>query len=124
MRCSYDPTTRGGNAPDGRKVKGTIHWVSATHGKDVEVRLFDRLFSVETPGKERNFLLDLNPDSKSIIHAKVEPAVAAVGPGAHFQWERVGYFFSDPVDSVVGAPVFNRVVGLKDSFPKEAPKKA
>ncbi len=124
VRCSYDPTTRGGNAPDGRKVKGTIHWVSATHGKDVEVRLFDRLFSVETPGKERNFLLDLNPDSKSIIHAKVEPAVAAVGPGAHFQWERVGYFFSDPVDSVVGAPVFNRVVGLKDSFPKEAPKKA
>jgi len=122
VHCTYDPTTRGGNAADGRKVKGTIHWVSATACKDVEVRLYDRLFSVATPGAERPFIEDINKASREVITAKVEPMVAAAQSGTHFQWERVGYFFADPKDSLPGQPVFNRVVGLKDSWSKEQQK--
>jgi glutaminyl-tRNA synthetase len=123
--CTYDPATKGGDSPDGRKVKGTIHWVSATHGKDVTVRLYDRLFATENPGAgddENAFLKQLNPKSLETITAKVEPSLANAKPGEHFQWERVGYFFADMKDSKPGAPVFNRVVGLKDSWAKEQKK--
>ena len=90
--------------------------------KDVEVRLYDRLFSVATPGAEREFVKDIHPNSREVITAKVEPMVAEAMAGTHFQWERVGYFFADPKDSLPGAPVFNRVVGLKDSWTREQQK--
>ena len=123
VRCSYDPATRGGDSPDGRKVKGTIHWVSAVHGKDVSVRLYDRLFSVENPGAgDTDFLKDLNPHSLENVTAKAEPLLFGCAAGSWFQFERVGYFFSDTKDSKPGAPAFNRVVGLKDSWAKEQKK--
>lgn len=119
--CRYDPATRGGDSPDKRKVKGTLHWVSAAHARDVTVRVYDRLFSVEHP--DADFLRQLNPKSLELItDAKAEPSVCTATPGQHFQWERVGYFFSDPKDSRPGAPVFNRVVGLKDGWAKEQKK--
>ncbi len=119
VRCSYDPSTRGGDSPDGRKVKGTLHWVAAATAVDVDIRLFDRLFSVEQPGTDRDFLLDLNPHSLETLQAKGEPMLASSSSGQHFQFERTGYFFADPKDSKPGAPVWNRVVGLKDSWAKE-----
>jgi glutaminyl-tRNA synthetase len=117
LRCTYDPATRGGDAPDGRKVKATLHWVSAAHAASAEVRLYDRLFGVENPGAgDADFLAQLNPASLEVVSdAKVEPSLAAAPPGARFQFERIGYFCVDP-DSTAGSPVFNRTVGLKDSW--------
>jgi glutaminyl-tRNA synthetase len=121
LRCTYDPATRGGDAPDGRKVKATLHWVSASHAINAEVRLYDRLFSVEnpslTPG-DRDWREFLNPDSLRVLTAcKVEPSLAAAAAGARYQFERIGYFCADP-DSAPGRPVFNRTVGLKDTWAK------
>jgi glutaminyl-tRNA synthetase len=119
LRCTYDPATRGGDAPDGRKVKATLHWVSAAHAVDAEVRLYDRLFTVESPGSgDTDFLTQLNPASLEVVRAaKLEPSLAAAPAGARYQFERLGYFCVDP-DSRPGAPVFNRTVGLKDSWAK------
>jgi len=124
LRCTYDPATRGGDAPDGRKVKGTIHWVSASHAKDVEVRLFDRLFTTEQPGERTgNFADDLNPNSLEVIRAKVEPSLGEANVGERFQFERQGYFCVDK-DSSAGNLVFNRTATLKDTFAKEVGKDA
>lgn len=118
--CSYDPASRGGNAPDGRKVKGTIHWVSAKHGKRAEVRLYDRLFQVPNPAASENFLDELNPDSVArVTDAWIEPALAEAAPGAQFQFERLGYFCTDTVEHTNAAPVFNRTVSLRDTWAKE-----
>lgn len=122
IRCTYDPATRGGNAPDGRKVKGTIHWVSAAHAADARVRLYDRLFTKEVPDEEEDFRQSLNPESLEEVTAKVEPGLVKAGPGDRFQFERKGYFFADPKDSVPGSPVWNRIVPLKDGWAKMAKK--
>jgi glutaminyl-tRNA synthetase len=125
LRCSYDPTTRGGSAPDGRKVRGTLHWVSARHALPAEVRLYDRLFSRENPAdvpEGVDFTAGINPDSLSRLSAaRVEPSLASAGPGASFQLERQGYFCVDP-DSRPGALVLNRTVTLRDSWSKLARK--
>ncbi len=119
VHCSYDPETRGGNAPDGRKVRGTIHWVSAAHAVAAEVRLYDRLFDrpdpdrVDEPGED--FLANLNPNSLETVDAFVEPSLASAGPGDRFQFERTGYFCMDP-DSTAEGLVFNRTVPLRDSW--------
>ena len=118
LEVSHDPASRGGVSPDGRKVKGTIHWVSAEQGVERPVRIFDRLFKVEQPGKDRPFLEDINPNARVDATAVVEPAAARLGPSEHVQFERTGYFYADPLDSGEGAPVFNRVVPLKDSWGK------
>ena len=117
---TYDPDSKGGHATDGRKVKGTIHWVSAAHAVPVEVRLYDRLFTVPDPmGDEtKDFLAFLNPDSCKVVTAYAESALAEAAPGERFQFERVGYFCADAVDSAPGKPVFNRTVTLKDSWGK------
>jgi glutaminyl-tRNA synthetase len=118
LRCTYDPATRGGDAPDGRKVKATLHWVSAAHALDVAVRLYDRLFTTETPGESGDYRAELNPASLEVLTGcKLEPSVAAAPPGARFQFERLGYFCVDP-DSRPGALVFNRTVTLKDTWAK------
>lgn len=122
LHCTYDPATYGGNAPDGRKVKGTIHWVSAKEAVACEVRLYDRLFSVDNPDADRNvdFKEHLNPDSLcSLQHCFVEPSLADAAPGTSFQFERQGYFCVDIKDSTPGRPVFNRTVGLRDSWEKQ-----
>jgi glutaminyl-tRNA synthetase len=119
LRCSYDPATRGGNAPDGRKVKGTIHWVSAPHAVRSEVRLYDRLFTVPDPEavEGKDFTDCLNPDSRLILpEAWLEPSVAGHPPGTRYQLERLGYFVMDAVDSKPGAPVLNRIVTLRDTY--------
>ena len=127
VHCHYDPATRGGDSPDGRKVRGTIHWVSAPHAQNAEVRLYDRLFSVENPDSASNpldYKEYLNPESLEVIaDAKVEPVLAgeAVPGNAHFQFERIGYFFPD-TDSTPERPVFNRTVSLKDTWAKVAQK--
>lgn len=123
LRCTYDPETKGGqDPPDGRKVKATLHWVSAKHATDAEVRLYDRLFTTENPGGD-DFLEHLNPDSLEILEtAKVEPALAAAEPGDQVQFERMGYFCPDPKLSKPGKPVFNRTVTLRDSWAKEQTK--
>lgn len=123
LRCTYDDATRHGVKPVGRpKVKGIIHWVSAAHAGDAEVRLYDRLFTVEQPdeaaGEGGDFKQFLNPASLEVVRAKVEPSLLEAQAGEHFQFERVGYFFVDPKESQPGAPVFNRTVALKDSFSK------
>ena len=126
VRCTYDPATRGGeNPPDGRKVKGTIHWISEAHAGDVEVRLYDRLFTLE----DLNSLADgedwrthLNPNSLKVARAKVEPSLLQTKPGTRVQFERVGYFCTDSKDCTPGKPVFNRTVTLKDSWAKVATK--
>jgi glutaminyl-tRNA synthetase len=120
LRCTYDPATKGGNAPDGRKVKATIHWVSAQHALDAEVRLYETLFTVEDPrSDERDFTEFLNPNSLEVITgAKVEPSLASATPGDAFQFERVGYFAVDP-DSTPEQLVFNRTVSLKDDWAKQ-----
>ncbi len=123
--CVYDPETRGGNAPDGRRVRGTIHWVSALHAHDAEVRLFDRLFNCERPDdvpEGGDFKDNLNPDSLKTIHAKVEPSLMTMAPGARVQFERTGYFVADEKDSSHGIPVFNRIVPLRDSWAKKKKK--
>jgi glutaminyl-tRNA synthetase len=118
LRCTYDPATRGGDAPDGRKVKATLHWVSASHAVGAEVRLYDRLFNVEEPGAERDYRDDLNPSSLEIVgDARVEPSIANAPAGTRVQFERLGYFCVDP-DTAAGRPVFNRTVTLKDSWAK------
>ena len=118
LRCTYDPETRGGQSPDGRKVKGTIHWVSARHAVDAEVRLYEHLFTTERPDEEDDFLSTLNPDSLEFIaDAKVEPCLADARQGERFQFERLGYFAVDP-DSGPGSPVFNRTVSLRDTWAK------
>ena len=122
LHCSYDPASRGGGTPDGRKVKGTIHWVSAAHALEATVRLYDSLFNRPDPqpGTEGESFLDyLNPDSLRVVTGcKLEPALAAVEPGSQVQFERSGYFIADTVDSRPGAPVFNRTVPLRDSWAK------
>ena len=127
LRCTYDPATRGGDAPDGRKVKATLHWVSAAHAVDAEVRLYDRLFTVENPGltpPDRDWREFLTPDSLRVLTAcKVEPGLADAKPGARYQFERIGYFCVDP-DSRPGRPVFNRTVGLKDTWARIESKTA
>ena len=118
VHATYDPTTRGGDAADGRKVKSTIHWVSANHAKAVEVRMYDRLFSKEDPEEgEEGFLHALNPNSLSITTGYVEPSLANTKPGDHFQFERVGYFCTD-ITSTDEKPVFNLTVNLKDTWSK------
>jgi glutaminyl-tRNA synthetase len=119
LRCTYDPATRGGDAPDGRKVKGTLHWVSAAHAVTAEVRLYDHLFARPDPGAGgRDVLEDLNPGSLEVIpDARLEPALADLPPETPVQFERLGYFTLDP-DTKPGALVFNRTVGLKDSWAK------
>lgn len=121
IRCTYDPETRGGYAPDGRKVKGTIHWVSAPHAIDVEVRQYDRLFTVPNPGdpeEGKTFLDYLNPDSlKVLTHCKAEPSLEHAHPGDRFQFERVGFFCVDP-DSTEDHLVFNQTLPLRDSWAK------
>jgi glutaminyl-tRNA synthetase len=119
VHCTYDPATRGGNAPDGRKVKSTLHWVSAPHAIDAEVRLYDRLFAAEFPDREENFLDALNPNSLDVLQGcKLEPSLATARPGDRVQFERQGYFCVDPKLSKPGALVFNRIVGLKDAWAK------
>ncbi|HTA45550.1 MAG TPA: glutamine--tRNA ligase/YqeY domain fusion protein [Bryobacteraceae bacterium] len=121
LHCTYDPATRGGNAPDGRKVKATIHWVSAAHAVDAEVRLYDTLFTVEDPNEApegQDFTANLNPASLEVLTGcKLEPALGQAAPMERFQFERLGYFCVDP-DTKPGAPVFNRTVALKDAWAK------
>ena len=120
LRCTYDPATRGGSAPDGRSPKATLHWVSEAHAVDAEVRLYEKLFSKEDPddAPEGNFMLNLNPDSLKIRNScKVEQSLSEAKPGERFQFERIGYFCVDP-DSRPGQPVFNRTVTLKDEWAK------
>ncbi len=119
LRCTHDPATRGGGAPDGRKVKATLHWVAAETALDVEVRLYDRLFNAENPGAGGDYRNDLNPASLEVRTAKLEPSVASAAPGGRYQFERLGYFCVDP-DSRDGQLVFNRTVTLKDSWAKIA----
>ncbi len=118
--CTYDPETRGGNAPDGRKVKGTIHWVNARDCMDAEVRLYDRLFKDENPEKDgQDFVTNLNPDSLEILaHAKLERSLENARPEAVYQFERLGYFCLDSKDSTPDMPVFNRTVTLRDAWAK------
>jgi glutaminyl-tRNA synthetase len=121
LQCTYDPETRGKNPTDGRKVKGVIHWVSANHCLDVEVRLYDRLFTVEAPDadKDKSFLELINPASFTVLkQCKAEPSLAQATPQMRFQFEREGYFCADLADSKPGALVFNRTIGLRDSFGK------
>ena len=121
VHCTYDPATRGGNTPDGRKVKSTIHWVSAAHAVDAEVRIYENLFSKENPNEVaagQDFTANLNPNSlEAITHAKIEPSLANAAVGSRFQFERLGYFCIDP-ESKPGKPVFNRTVALKDTWAK------
>jgi glutaminyl-tRNA synthetase len=121
LRCTWDPESKGGNAPDGRKVRGTIHWVSAGHAVDAEVRLYDRLFNEENPldeAHEGDFTDRINPESLEVVQgAKLEPNLAARGPGERVQFERLGYFVVDP-DSTSNQPVYNRTIQLKDSWTK------
>jgi len=123
LKCEIDYDSKGGNSPDGRKVQGTIHWVSAKHAADVEVRLYDNLFNSENPNKAeegKTFLDNINPDSLKIINAKVEPMLADAKPGDKIQFERTGYFCVDTKLSQPGKPVFNRTVTLRDSWKKIA----
>jgi glutaminyl-tRNA synthetase len=126
IHCTYDPATKGGNSPpDGRKVKGTIHWVSAKDAVDAEVRLYDHLFTKPDPEDVpdgQDWKANLNPNSLEVLPAaKVEPSVRDAKPGSSFQFERNGYFTVDK-DSTPGKLVFNRSVSLKDSWAKEAQK--
>jgi glutaminyl-tRNA synthetase len=126
VHCTYDPATRGGNAPDGRKVKGTIHWVSAAHAIDAEVRIYENLFSREDPNQVeagQDFTANLNPSSLEVIErAKLEPSLASAAVGNRYQFERLGYFCVD-ADSKPGKPVFNRTVALKDAWAKVEKKR-
>jgi glutaminyl-tRNA synthetase len=128
LHCTYDPATRGGDAPDGRKVKATLHWVSAAHAVDADVRLYDRLFSVEDPDGaaakgDKDFTAFLNPASLEVVKGcKLEPSLADAASGTRYQFERLGYFVVDP-DTRPDAPVFNRTVSLKDTGAKVASRK-
>ncbi len=122
VHCSYDPETKSRSAgADTKKVKGNIHWLSARHAFASDVRIYDRLFRVPHPGERgRDFMLDLNPDSKRVISAWLEPALREAQPEERFQFERHGYFVADLKDSRPGAPAFNRTVTLRDSWGKAA----
>ena len=116
--CSYDPESRGGSSPDGRKVKGTIHWVSAAHAVPATVNLYDRLFTVPNPGAVPDFHAALNPESRIVMNdAKLEPAIELVDNALPYQFERLGYFVSD-YDSTLDRPIFNRTMTLRDSWAK------
>ncbi len=118
VHATYDPATRGGDSPDGRKVKSTIHWVSAAHAKPAEFRIYDRLFTKEDPEEgETGFLGCLNPNSLAVLTGFVEPHLAQVNVGECFQFERQGYFAVDP-DSTPRKPVFNLTVNLRDTWAK------
>ena len=121
LRCRYDPETRGGYAPDGRKVKATIHWVSAAHAIEAEVRLYDHLFSKENPedvAEDTDCKVNLNPRSlETLTECRVEPSLAGASVGSRYQFERQGYFCIDP-ESTDKKPVFNRTVGLRDTWAK------
>jgi len=120
LRCTYDPASKGGNSPDGRKVQGTIHWVSAQHAIKTEIRLFDRLFTKENPDdveEGQDWKSSINPESMKITEGYVEPSVASAKPLDKFQFERMGYFTVD-YDSKPGALVFNRTTTLKDTWAK------
>ncbi len=121
IRCRLDPDSRGGDAPDGRRVRATLHWVSARHAVPARARLYDRLFRVEEPGRTEDFTGDLNPDSMRVIpEAQIEPAVRDLEPGARIQLERLGYFVADSVDHRADAPVLNRTVSLRDTWARIA----
>ncbi|HAR43002.1 MAG TPA: glutamine--tRNA ligase [Bdellovibrionales bacterium] len=118
VHCTYDPASRGGNSPDGRKVKGTIHWVSAAHAVPAEIRLYDRLFTTEVPGQTGDYLKELNSGSLETLKGYVEPSLATVAPEARYQFERLGYFCADMKDHAPGHLAFNRTVTLRDSWAK------
>jgi len=125
LHATYDPATKGGNAPDGRKVKGTIHWVSADQSLEAEVRLYDKLFTIPDLSaipEDADWKSYLNPESLKVAKCRIEPGLAALPPATHVQFERIGYFFSDPKDHTPEHPVFNRTVALKDSWSKIAKK--
>jgi glutaminyl-tRNA synthetase len=121
LHCTYDPASRGGNSPDGRKVKSTMHWVSAAHAVDCEVRLYETLFAKENPNdveEGQDFTANLNPNSLQVLTGcKLEPSVRGAEPGTRYQFERLGYFCVD-TDSTAERPVFNRTVGLRDAWAK------
>jgi len=121
LRCTYDPATRGGDSPDGRKVRATLHWVSAKHAVDADVRLYEHLFAKENPTETKGnqqWLDNLNPNSLSVLsECKLEPSLAGATPGTHYQFERKGYFCVD-VDSKREKLVFNRTVTLRDTWAK------
>jgi glutaminyl-tRNA synthetase len=118
VHCTYDPTTRGGDSADGRRVKSTIHWVSAEHAKEAEIRMYDRLFTKEDPEEgEEGFLACLNPNSLQILTGYVEPHLASPEVGSRYQFERQGYFCTD-ADTTPDKPVFNLTVNLKDAWSK------
>jgi glutaminyl-tRNA synthetase len=118
LRCTYDPATRGGDSPDGRKVRGTLHWVSALHAASAEVRLYDHLYTRPDPGADGDFIDDLNPNSLRVLtECRLEPALADLVAGDAVQFERQGYFCVDP-DSTPGHQVFNRTVSLRDTWAK------
>ncbi len=118
LRCTYDPLTKGGNAPDGRKVKATMHWLPAKQSVSAEIRIYNQLFSKPVPDAA-NFVADLNPQSLEILHdARIEPAIAASNSPDAMQFERQGYFVRDK-DSTPSHLVFNRTIGLRDTFAKE-----
>jgi glutaminyl-tRNA synthetase len=122
LRCTYDPETKGGHAPDGRKVKVTMHWVSAAHAVKTEVRLYDRLFNTENPmdtAEGQDFTAHINPDSlETLEDCRLEPSLARAEAGSRYQFERLGYFCVDTVDSTEDRPVFNRTVTLRDAWAK------
>jgi glutaminyl-tRNA synthetase len=122
LHCTYDPETKGGTAPDGRKVKATLHWVSADHAINAEVRLYDTLFAEPNPADVkdgRDFKDYINPNSlETLTDCRLEPSLIAAEPGSRFQFERLGYFCVDTVDSTARRPVFNRTVTLRDTWAK------
>jgi glutaminyl-tRNA synthetase len=124
VHCTYDPETRSGFAPDGRKVDATIHWVSAGHSIPAEIRLYDRLFGIANPmEKGSDFTEYLNSKSLEILKgSRVEPSLAGAAPGSRFQFERLGYFCTDPVDSSDEALVFSRTITLRDSWARISEK--
>jgi glutaminyl-tRNA synthetase len=124
VRCTYDPATKGGDAPDGRKVKATLHWVSADQAVDAEVRLYDRLFNHPNPGAGKSdFTEHLNPKSLTVLTGcKLEPGLASAEPESLYQFERLGYFCADRWDTRPDRPVFNRAVTLRDQWAKIAQK--
>ena len=124
LRCTYDPMSKGGQSSDGRKVKGVIHWVSAEHAKEAEIRLFDRLFtreSLDDIEEGKTFKDYLNPDSLKVVKGYIEPSLQGVSVGSKYQFERIGYFCADK-ESTPDKMVFNRTVTLKDSWAKLASK--